>query len=202
VPDFSPVLLTQGKVALTRGEPEIAVKRLRRAAELNPLPEYQWWLADALDVSGKGSEAANVRSQIVDAGVRSDPRTTALYLATSHRDASTAIELCQAELEVRADVQTHDALAWSLYAAGDFAHAAEESRAALALGTADSRLRLHAAMIALATGRREDAAALLAKCEPAALRPSERQLYGDTATRLGIAGQRITARSTVSLCRR
>src|SRR5439155_890550 len=47
--DYAPAFLARGRALLAQGNPEAAVGPLRRAATLNPLPEYQWWLADALN---------------------------------------------------------------------------------------------------------------------------------------------------------
>jgi tetratricopeptide (TPR) repeat protein len=201
VPDFPPALLAQGRVALARGDIALAVSRLRRAATLNPLPDYQWMFADALRLAGANAEAARVEQQIAESGVVSDPRTAALFLATAHRDLRRAVELCRQELRARADVQTHDALAWAFYNAGELAAAAEESRSALTLGTADSRLRLHAAIIAEAVGNYPAAVAELAKCEPAALRPSERALYRDAVSRRPLARADDEALPRGALCR-
>ena len=100
---------------------------LTRAASLNPLPEYQWILADALRASGRAADAAAVERELVARGTASDPRTVALYLATRGENASTALSLAEAELDVRADVFTLDAHAWALAANGRTA----EARAAI-----------------------------------------------------------------------
>ena len=42
---------------MATNRPSDAVPVLRRAANLNPLPEYQWTLADALRVQGDSAEA-------------------------------------------------------------------------------------------------------------------------------------------------
>ena len=50
--DYPPALLARGRVLLALHRPADAVVELKRAAELNPLPEYQWALADALTLTG------------------------------------------------------------------------------------------------------------------------------------------------------
>jgi tetratricopeptide (TPR) repeat protein len=175
-PDFPPALLARGKVLLVAGESSLAVAPLRRAAELNPLPEYQWWLADALRAAGHNDEALAAERAIKARGAASDPRTLALFLATRHDDATAAVRLAREELTIRGDVLTHDALAWALAAKGDFAAAEIESRAALAEHTADARIYFHAGEIAAARGQREAAEKFFAQARPwaAALTPSER----------------------------
>ena len=175
-PDFPPALFVRGRVSLAAGESEAAILALRRAAELNPLPEYQWWFADALRAGERADEAATVERAIKTWGAGSDPRTLALFLATRREEAVVAVRLAREELTNRADVFTHDALAWALAASGDLAAAEEESRAALAEHTADARLYFHAGEIAVARGQRAAAEKFFAQARPlaAALTPSER----------------------------
>ena len=174
--DFPPALLMGGRVLLAMNRSADALAPLRRAAELNPLPEYQWWLADALRASGHEEEAIAVERVITTRGAASDPRTLALFLATRRENVALAVRLARGELENRGDVLTRDALAWTLAASGDLAAAAAESHAALAEHTADARIYFHAGEIAAACGQREAAEKFFAEARPlaAALTPSER----------------------------
>ena len=52
VPDYAAALLARGRIQLAQKKPVEAVETLTRAARLNPLPEYQWALADALRLAG------------------------------------------------------------------------------------------------------------------------------------------------------
>ena len=67
----------------------------------------------------------------------------------------------QAKLELRTDVYGYDALAWALFAVGRLDEAAEAAAEATRLGTADPRIAYHGGMIAAATGRTDEARALL-----------------------------------------
>jgi tetratricopeptide (TPR) repeat protein len=69
-----------------------------------------------------------------------------------------ALELAQAEIQVRGDVYTYDALAWALYRNGKLAEAAESSRKALQFGTPEPAFYYHAGMIATALGNKTAAA--------------------------------------------
>jgi len=175
--DYPPALLLRGRLWLARGEPEKAIVNLCRAAQLNPLPEYQWTLADALRAAGRNEEAQETEKTLARGGARSDPRTFALYLATRGRDPELALRLAQAELDARQDIFTHDALAWACAGAGRMDEARRESDLALAEGTKDARLLFHAAVIAWNSGeprlaaRRIDETTALS----ALLLPSERQ---------------------------
>jgi len=48
VPDYATALLVLGRIQLAQNKPAEAVASLEKAARLNPLPEYNWVLADAL----------------------------------------------------------------------------------------------------------------------------------------------------------
>ena len=85
--------------------------------------------------------------------------------------------LARAELANRHDVFTHDALAWALFADGRREAAALEMRLALAEGTRDARLLLHASLI-LSESDPARAADLSesARAGAATLMPSEKDL--------------------------
>ena len=146
--DYAPAMLARGRTLLVVNRPADALVELQRAAKLNPLPEYQWALADALTIAGDRDQATQVESQIADRSNTEDPRTLSLYLATRHQDVERAVQLAQQELTNRGDVFTHDALAWALAAAGRITEAQQQANQALSEGTANSRLYLHAGVIA------------------------------------------------------
>jgi Flp pilus assembly protein TadD len=118
-----------------------------------------------------------------------DPRTYALYLATQKRESAQALALAQRELNERADVHTHDAMAWALAAAGQWAQAHAESVQALAEGTADPRLYLHAGLIARRLGKSDEAQARLAQAWSmrALLLPAEHRLLNEGLTTIQTA---------------
>src|SRR5262249_35454026 len=106
--NYPPTLLLQGRMLLCQSQFGEAVDALQNAAKLNPLPEYQWTLAEALRAAGKENEASEVEAQLCQRGASSDQRTLALYLATRHEFPETALRLARAELDSRSDVFTHD----------------------------------------------------------------------------------------------
>jgi tetratricopeptide (TPR) repeat protein len=158
VPEYAAALLVRGRVELAEGKTNDGVRSLERAAALNPLPEYQWTLADALRVQKRVDEAAAIERAVTQQGATEDPRTLALYLSTRGEDGDTAIALARRELTSRQDVFTLDALAWALASSGQIQEASALMTRALAEGTEDGRLFLHAAVIAAADGRSADAA--------------------------------------------
>src|SRR4029078_5340600 len=169
-------LLLKGKILLAQNRVREAVDALENAAKLNPLPEYQCTRAEALRADGRENEASGIEVQLRKHGPSSDPRTMALFLATRHENPETALRLARTELGSRSDVFTHDALAWSLAAAGNVAEAHSEMQRALAEGTDDARLFFHAAVIASQAGHAADAERWLRKARELSplLLPSER----------------------------
>jgi tetratricopeptide (TPR) repeat protein len=186
VPDYAAALLVRGRIELAQGRTDDAVRTLEHAARLHPIPEYQWTLADALRLQQRVDDAVAIEKQLTSRGAFEDPRTLALYLSTRHEDNSTAINLARRELVNRQDVFTLDALAWALSAAGQIEEASALMTRALAEGTEDGRLFLHAAVIAAAAGRPADAARYARKARALrfTLLPSELGVL-----RRGIGGQ-------------
>ncbi|MEJ7617002.1 MAG: tetratricopeptide repeat protein [Pyrinomonadaceae bacterium] len=155
--DYAPALLARGRILMVEGKSDAAIEALERAAKLNPLPEYQWAFAEALEVAGRADEARLVEAQLMQRGAAADPRTFALYLATRGERAETALKLAEQELKEREDVFTLDALAWSLAASGKAKEASSYMKRALAEETEDARLFYHAGMIAAKIGQVKEA---------------------------------------------
>jgi tetratricopeptide (TPR) repeat protein len=178
VPDYPLGLLARARAAQALGFTGAALPDFQRAASLNPLPEYQWWLADALRSAGRIPEAAQIEAQLNRRGEVADPRTFALYLSTRHQEPAAALRLAREEIGNRDDVLTRDALAWAMLSGGDAAGAAAVMRTVLAQGTQDARLFLHAGEIAQAQGELVVAQKWFAAARPfaATLTPSERRL--------------------------
>jgi tetratricopeptide (TPR) repeat protein len=155
--DYAAALLAQGRVRLALGRPNEAVDSFRLPAQRKPVPEFQWALADALRLVERTADAKIVEDELRRDGTRTDPRTLALFLATRGTGVEEAVALAEHELTARADVFTLDAMAWALAAAGRVAEAEPFMTRALAEGTEDGRLFLHAAAIAAAAGQPADA---------------------------------------------
>src|SRR6185503_14619825 len=56
--EYAPAMLARGRTLLAMNRPNDAVVDLQRAAKLNPLPEYQWTLAESLNLTGDRDQAA------------------------------------------------------------------------------------------------------------------------------------------------
>ena len=83
------------------------------------------------------------------------------FYSDALEDAAQALRWARKDLEVRHSVYAHDTLAWALYKNGEFARAAQETTAALALGTKDAHLLFHAGMIYSRAGELERGSAML-----------------------------------------
>jgi tetratricopeptide (TPR) repeat protein len=158
LPNYAAAQLIRGRAVLAAGRATEALDWLRPAAERNPLPEYEWVLLDALRECGLTDEASAVERELTTRGERSDPRTLSVFLATHGLQPEKALALARSEHHERRDVFTLDALAWAQLAAGQGDAAIGTMERALAEGTREARLFLHASVIAAAGGRRAEAA--------------------------------------------
>jgi tetratricopeptide (TPR) repeat protein len=156
-PEYAAALLARGRVLLAQDRSSEAIPALERAATLNPLPEYQWALSDALRRQGRQRQVISIERQLMERGPATDPRTVALFLATRRVDHRRALALTEGELAARRDVFTEDARAWALAAAGRLDEARAAMERALSAHTKDARLFVHAGVIAAATGRHQEA---------------------------------------------
>jgi tetratricopeptide (TPR) repeat protein len=152
-----------GAVQAARGELQDAIESYRRAQALVPMPQYLAALRD-LYVSIRQPEQARRQEGLLDAIFRielaakqSANRTLALVYANQDRNLASALELAKAELEIRQDVYTYDALAWTLYKNGKYGEAEGAASRALRLNTPEAVLYYHAGMIAAALGKVSDA---------------------------------------------
>jgi tetratricopeptide (TPR) repeat protein len=196
--DYAPALLLRGKMLLAQNMFGQAVEVLQTATKVNPLPEYQWALAEALRAAGREDQAAAIEAQFRKQSAGSDPRTYSLFLATRHESPETALQVAKAEFCSRNDVFTHDALAWALAAAGQFADARTEIERALTEGTQDGRLFFHAAMIASQSGENAELQRWLNKANSLShlLLPSERNQLQNLLARCADRNVSVATKAT------
>lgn len=195
VPEYRAALFLKGRLLLAEGNYHGAVALLRSAAADNPLPEYLWALADALRADNDTSSAEKIEEQIRATGAANDPRSLSLFLASRALDPSLALSLARAELEVRQDVFTLDALAWAELANGSNDEARKDIELALAEGTRDARLFYHAGAIFTATGETAKGLDFLhrAKELSATLLPSERDRLGQQLAAIGSTNMTLSS---------
>jgi len=164
-PEYPPALHLKGRLRLSEGRLLDALPLLERAVQADPLPEFRWTLYEALRAAGLDVAANNQKSELLRRGEIEDRRTFTLFLAMSGDEPETALRLALQELDLRKDVFTLDAVAWALSGAGKNEEALDYSRRALAEGTQDARLYLHAGVIAARADDKDKALELLNKAE-------------------------------------
>ncbi len=147
----------------------VAQERYEEAAEVlgdlveeRPLIEYAVAQGDALTAAGQPDEAEDAYAlvdgiaQLLAAnGVQVD---VDLALFDAQEDpGEESVAQARRGLEQRPSIIGHDALAWSLFTAGQVDEATTEAEAALETGSRDPLIRYHAAEIAAARGDRAGA---------------------------------------------
>jgi tetratricopeptide (TPR) repeat protein len=161
---YYPAYAGLGRVQAAQGRYDDAITSFKLAQSAVPMPEYAAALAELYVRTGKKAEAErqlrliDVIDKMARANNEKTNRNLALVFADQGRSLVRALELAQAELQVRGDVYTYDALAWVLYQNGKLAEAGEASRKALQFGTLEPAFYFHAGMIANALGSKAEAA--------------------------------------------
>lgn len=164
-PGYHPALSGIGRVESTRGRHEEAIRSFLAAQSRVPLPEYAALLAKLYRQTGQTTASTkqlallDVADQLGKAAGETANRHLALAYADLEHRLPRALELARAELAVREDVYTYDALAWSLYRNGDLEAAAQAIQKALNENTPEPSFHAHAAAIYKAQGRGDDAEA-------------------------------------------
>ncbi len=170
IPDYVPATVGKGRVVMARGETKRAAELFARAYAVSPLVETAWLLGDARAAAGDEKGANEAYALVEREGRRSDPRTLSLFLSTRGEKTELAVSLARAELEVRKDIVTEDALAWALFRSGDLAGARAAIGRARRLGTPDPRMMFHEGAIRIAAGETAKGKALV--CAALAMNPA------------------------------
>ena len=129
----------------------------RKAQAVAPFPEYGAWLAKLYrelgnaDLSAKQIQMLDLADRLNNAAGESANRNLALAFADFNHNLGRALEIAQAELAIRHDVYTYDALAWVLYKSGRTEQARSAMQKALAQNTPEPLFREHAAQILSST---------------------------------------------------
>ena len=164
---YYPAYAGLGRVQAAQGKMAAAIESYQRAQSAVPMPEYAEALFDLYQRTGGKAEAQRQLDliEVVDKMARANNEKTnrnlALVFADLDRNLPRALELAQSEAEVRGDVYTHDALAWTLYKNGRASEAEGEARKALQLGTQEPAFYYHAGLIAASLHKDADAAQYL-----------------------------------------
>jgi tetratricopeptide (TPR) repeat protein len=159
-PRYHRALAGIAQVRAAQGDLPGAADFYIQAIAIIPMPEYAAALGDVYQLMGRRDDAARQRSLVEFIGRLSKinkviyNRSLVYFYADHDLELPQALELAGSELKVRRDIYGHDALAWALYKNGRPRDADAQIRAALTLGTPDSKLYYHAGMIEFKLGRR------------------------------------------------
>lgn len=185
VPDYVPAQTLRARALARDGHVPEAIAALQQAMERRPSVEDLLRLARWHEQRGDEAAAAEPRAQAERLG-DDDPRPLALDLALRDLEPERAVKLARKELAARRNLAAHDALAVALARAGQHEEAGAELQAALALGTADANLHLHAALVHALAGRSEAARTSLARAREIDAQADPR-LLAELDRRLGAA---------------
>lgn len=158
-PDFAAADEGRARLLVAQERYDEAAEILGGLVEERPLIPYAVAHGDALTAAGREDEAADAYA-LVDGiaalekanGVKVDLDLALFGAQENPGDASVA--RARRGLEARPSIFGHDALAWSLFTAGQLDEAAEQAEAALETGSRHPVIRYHAAEIAAASGDR------------------------------------------------
>jgi tetratricopeptide (TPR) repeat protein len=160
---YHPAFAGLGRVQAAQGKYAEAIESFRRAQAVVPMPEYTAALAELYQRTGKTAESRqqlellDVVDRMGSANNEKTNRNLALIFADQDRKPDRALELAQAELAVRGDVYTYDALAWALCKNGRYEEAERAAAQAVRFGTPEPAFYYHAGMIANALGKKSAA---------------------------------------------
>jgi tetratricopeptide (TPR) repeat protein len=152
-PDYHRALAGAAKVAAAQGRFDDAAGLYRKAIGVIPLPAYAAALGDVYTRTGNTAEARKQYSLVEYIGRLSSfnrivyNRELSAFYADHDIHPAEALELARKEFEVRHDIYTWDALAWTLYRSNLQEEAVSAIGQALRLDTKDALLFFHAGMI-------------------------------------------------------
>lgn len=152
IADYAPANVCKGRVAAAKGDYRRAAELFGRALEVAPLAETAWLMGDAKSAMGDTKGAEEAWATVEREGRRTDPRTLSMFYSAKNKNLDEALKLAREEYEVRKDITTEDAIAWSLYRSGKVQEAKASITKARRLGTPDARLMFHEGAIRIAAG--------------------------------------------------
>jgi tetratricopeptide (TPR) repeat protein len=168
-PASHPAYAGLGAVTAAQGKIEEAIENYKHAQSITPMVQYAGALYDLYTANGMSAEArqqaalVDVVAQLEGAANQKANRTLALIYANQDRNLDRSLEFAQADFEVRQDIYTYDALAWTLYKNRRYQEAWRASQEALKLGAPEALLLYHAGLVANALGDAASAKSLLSK---------------------------------------
>lgn len=160
LPGYPLAIFGEGRIAYARGDLPGAITLLQQATDALPRPDMLAFLGDLYALSGDPAKATDqyatvdfIASMTASSGAgHVYDREYGLFLSDHDRNVSQALTLATDELALRKDIYGYDAYAWALHANGRDAEARTAIDQAMALGTADAKIYLHAGLIEIANG--------------------------------------------------
>jgi tetratricopeptide (TPR) repeat protein len=168
-PGYHPGYAGLGRAQAAKGEVTAAISSFERAQASTPLPDYAAALYDLYAASGNTKKAADqmdlidVIDNLGQAAKEKANRNLAIIYADHDHRVDRALELARAELDVRADIYTYDALAWALFKNHKLAEAEKAMGEAMKLSTPEPAFYYHAGLIANGLGKKKEANEYLKK---------------------------------------
>jgi tetratricopeptide (TPR) repeat protein len=162
-PGYHPGYAGMGRAQAAKGQFKAATSNYERAQASTPLPDYAAALYDLYTLqkdtknAKKQLEMIDVIDQINKNSGEITNRNVALIFADHDWHLDRALELATAELDVRKDIYSYDALAWALYKNKKFVDADQAMTKALRMGTPEPAFYYHAGQIAAANGKTKEA---------------------------------------------
>jgi tetratricopeptide (TPR) repeat protein len=162
-PGYHPGYAGMGRAQAAKGQFKAAIASYERAQGSTPLPDYAAALYDLYTIQKDAKNARrqldmiDVIDQINKKSGEVTNRNVALIFADHDWHVDRALELATAELDVRKDIYSYDALAWALYKNKKFAEADLAMAKALRMGTPEPAFYYHAEQIARANGKAKEA---------------------------------------------
>lgn len=160
------LMLGRARVDAARGNEEDAVAGFQAVVDSRPLPEYFVEYGEYLESLGREEDAqqqfalvATIRQLFEASGVTDD--LSAALFAADHGDPVTAMAAATAEYGRRQNIDSQDALAWALHAAGRDAEALPLAQQATSLGGLNASFLYHRGVIEADLGQTEQARATL-----------------------------------------
>ncbi len=162
-PESVQALLVRARIDLAERRPERALSRLTPLLGQRRSLEAAALAVEAAEAMGDEAAATRHFDDVVAIGRRGDALGLGSWLAGRGDQSPLALSLIEQERRGRGGVYIDDAYALALLRNGRVAEARAASDAALAVGTHDPRVRLHAGMVRYAQGERDGGRALIAE---------------------------------------
>jgi hypothetical protein len=137
-------------VHAARGEDEAALAIYRDQLARTPTLDLAGRIGDLLAARGSREESERyyqLAEDLAGPPLAQTEANLAIFLADHNRRLGDALTIAQTVAAVRHDIQTDDALAWTLFKVGRVDEALAASHRALRTGTRDERILVHAEAI-------------------------------------------------------